>query len=794
MNMMQEKFVPHKIEFIKTAKNIWHIILILIRIVSHYNHTSTLFRQLFLQLYRLSRSSNLASFFFFSTAIGLTNFSTAVEVGPDDGITIQQIDFFIGRGFPAEQADSDWGQVEVNTAILTANTGIPHGYLNIYTDAGWVIQNLIIDPLGPGYPVTYFDLDITPGTPLISLSARIDYSLTPLNQFFDGFRQFFSVESEDFDATGASDEDPEGIGDPPPPKTDPNNPLIGATTKVVLPNLSNLQTAYQQCSTMAVANSLQFLEDSYANISIPNKHDKGIKGDNTLVGQLDSYSGRQADDRIRGKGVKAKPLMEGKFKYLQDNNLTNQFRHSFQGTGLETGTGNFTHAGSTAINRGAKVTWEWICDEIKKGNDVELVYKFSKGKHMVRVFACGITNGKNWLQYAEDSKQTGSKDPNDTKGLITPFAQDIRDMDGDQIINFGSADREIEFAFSEAPVDRKPSTTIKITGSSDIILSTENNNGFAYRSAIYHRWYGTGDTFFNLSTTPVKHDGPVVSKREKGVSNSNTDKNFDPNNSGAYGQTKVKVTSSGGFSNSGAYTDFTYDYVITSSVSTPSVILHPVREKGKIVDPTPLTIGEPGSSLVYTPKIKHGTQIQEADELFTPKTEIMVRFGLGNFSGGDTHPDPEIFWEDPAPAGAFNVFEITIQESTNGDIDAIANLPVSPNPDFSLQFSDTASAIEAAIENANWVKANGIWTLEDNDLPLVDITLLSTNASNTGLDAVIGSFASGDVYAVDNNFFIPAINNSLLIFAFLLTVIVVYSYHSQIDIQHIIKIFSTTKT
>src|SRR3989344_77121 len=78
------------------------------------------------------------------------------------------------------------------------------------------------------------------------------------------------------------------------------------------PNQVNLKAAQNQCVPMSVANSLQYLENSYG-LQIPNNHAAGLKGDNTLVGQLDTEMNRTVTNRRTGSGVWFQPMLDGKF-------------------------------------------------------------------------------------------------------------------------------------------------------------------------------------------------------------------------------------------------------------------------------------------------------------------------------------------------------------------------------------------------------------------------------------------------------------------------------------------------
>ena len=144
----------------------------------------------------------------------------------------------------------------------------------------------------------------------------------------------------EFNAEGVGEQEVTEIGAPQAPNQIVFN-LAGATAKVSQPNVSNLQTAKNQCAPMAVANSLQYLEDRYK-IAIPNDHKKGLNGDDSLVGQLDKKMKRKAGgdtgtDREKGDPVSYKAVLRGKFDYLASNGLSKNLVHKHQGDALDPG-------------------------------------------------------------------------------------------------------------------------------------------------------------------------------------------------------------------------------------------------------------------------------------------------------------------------------------------------------------------------------------------------------------------------------------------------------------------------
>jgi len=386
----------------------------------------------------------------------------SVTVSPGQGVEFQQVDFAFSAISEGDQNDSNWGRVSVDPELLFSSTGISNGSLNIYTDEGWVVQNMPID-LSDAIDtvVTYFCLGLSDshGIDVSTLSAHIEFSSDPTDEFNDGTRSSFSVGDTVWDAEGFGEDQTTDFGAPPPANAVKFDPK-GKTEKHTQPNATNVQAAVNQCFPMAVANSLQYLEDRFG-INVPHDHKVGLKGDNSLVGKLDTEAGREVTSRLKGKGVHVGPMLRGKFSYLNKNGLKEKLVHKHQGRGLPNGQiakGDFTSSGITSKDRGEKVRFNFICNEIKKGEDVELCFSYDVkdkpiGGHAVRVFECGITKGQPWIGYLHDSNQ---KD--DTKGLEN-VRVNILDIDKDGFQNVGAVDREMRFVLSESSKKTTPTPT-----------------------------------------------------------------------------------------------------------------------------------------------------------------------------------------------------------------------------------------------------------------------------------------------------------------------------------------------
>lgn len=424
----------------------------------------------------------------------------AAQIEPGMGVEFQQVDFVFTEVF---LLDSNWGRATADPMVLAESTGIEEGFLNVFTDYGWPVVDLplsIYDGLGP--ITTYFNLGLSvPSQDVTVLYAYVTYSREPYTGYQEGPLIGFPVGTAVWDAEGAGGFTTE-IGEPPPApfRPSPRKIVLYALLNVsassvmqcfpmavanslqylgkscglefplvesniyILPNTANVDAAKMQCFPMAVANSLQYLEDYYG-LSVPHNHVKGLRGDDSLVGQLDTESNRPVISRREGSGVWFTPMLQGKFSYLIKNGLKNRLVHRHQGRGWGNPgnhalpDGDFTSSGITSTDNGATVTWEWICEQIEDGGGIELVFSFDDGNgdptggHAVRVIGyerniLGIYH----IWYVHDSNQS-----DDSDGCETVY-QSVWDTDGDGILNLGSKDWEIRFVLSESIAPSVPTT------------------------------------------------------------------------------------------------------------------------------------------------------------------------------------------------------------------------------------------------------------------------------------------------------------------------------------------------
>ncbi len=378
--------------------------------------------------------------------------SLAVIVSVGSGASFSQISFTWSSGL---EPDSNWAQFDVDIAALTAATGIQQGFINVSTGLGWVVQNVPVNAAS-SYPTTGSHFGLFAGGFQSSLPAYIDFSPNPVSSFIGGTLNPFTLGHVEYDAGGFG-LDPI-TGPPPPPGANVATFSTGASNSLFLqPGHPNVEAAKNQCAPIAVANSLQYLENRFG-VSVPHPHVPGWLKENpggavptSLVGQMDLFMDRIVTSTTVGQGVSATNMLTGMLQYLDTYNLDYLLvRHQGRGFG-DLPSGNITEGSATSIDDGAKVTADWILGQLEMGEDVKIAYKWSTvvegvvktGAHMVQLVAGGRINGTDpWVTYAHDRRQGDNN-----RGLETR-AVHLRDYDNDGILNFGHEDREFIFAVS----------------------------------------------------------------------------------------------------------------------------------------------------------------------------------------------------------------------------------------------------------------------------------------------------------------------------------------------------------
>lgn len=323
------------------------------------------------------------------------------QVVPEQGLTLYQLDL----GFPeAEQPDSSYGLAVVNFGQLAEVSGISQGYLNIFSGLkpdGWVVRNLPIDATSgiPGWS-TMFDLgsegDVSELEILAELSAK------PVVHFTGVPKTVFPVGALPYDAQGRNA----------PRRSVPNRldasvikfEAEGVIDVVFQPGHPSIEQDDNQCGPAAVANSLQWLEDTYEGVEVPDPHRPGI-GDDSLVGKLDDAMNRDPHDTVADQDA-----LNGKISYIDGAGLGDDLDLKHKNRPGESFVPNSDvtvgETTSKADTNAEESLVEWVIGELADGEDVELAIGWDDGGgHWVNLIAGGHVLGVPWVGWVHDADQ-----------------------------------------------------------------------------------------------------------------------------------------------------------------------------------------------------------------------------------------------------------------------------------------------------------------------------------------------------------------------------------------------------
>ena len=392
--------------------------------------------------------------------------SVAMTISPEEGLLFGQLDLLYTN---VQQVDSSYGLVGVDINKLTSYTGISSGYLNISTSSGWIVRNMPVD-LSSGYPGISTLFDLGGEGRIESLEALVDFSATPSVSFPGvGEEMRFHVEDISYNAEGR------GELRTVLPTSSVDTSVIefnlgGLTSSTWQPGHSSIEQDTNQCGPAAVANSLQWLEDTYG-INVPDNHVPGIR-DESLVGQLDQSMGRQPHQTVNDL-----PFMQGKLSYIDDNDLADDLiiKYKDNGTFLPD---MVTEGDATAKEDKSDLSiTEWIHREIDQGENVELAVGWDGGGgHWVDLIGSGKVLGVPWVAWVHDAFQ--GFDDNSTPGNpnddTTAENGGTNWFDGgigwspiidDRLIVFIEGEfkaASVDLAVSESPRIPEPSTTLSL--------------------------------------------------------------------------------------------------------------------------------------------------------------------------------------------------------------------------------------------------------------------------------------------------------------------------------------------
>ncbi|MEZ4475456.1 MAG: hypothetical protein R3F60_32610 [bacterium] len=398
---------------------------------------------------------------------------------------------------------SAWGRVTVDPVQLARVTGEAAGFVSVRTAEGWVALNLPVqtepwreyprDLQGEGgvddvLPVS-FDFSLGAERARRQLDATVVFSDAPLLGKAD-LASLDTLPATPFAVRQVREDLPRGVGTDyaplppdglPPPPENPQialpEPLQGYWARMT-PHPVNIESARNQCASVAIANMLEYMRLTFGSTrgftTAGFAHIKGLLGDTSLVGIMDSFNRRQVTDTCIGNGTDycvdspiQTGLFEGALRFLSMSNDVNRLHVRYQG---DFGDSCAQETDVHVVDDGSEVTFDWICDRIQAGDGVVLTYHRFKvdveaaqgqpiypgmfevitGAHAIRVHGCGMMAGRPFLRVLNDTQQDGMIDDvcEERPGLASQLVY-VEDVDGDGVLNYGdSALKELAFAFA----------------------------------------------------------------------------------------------------------------------------------------------------------------------------------------------------------------------------------------------------------------------------------------------------------------------------------------------------------
>ncbi len=190
----------------------------------------------------------------------------------------------------------------------------------------------------------------------------------------------------------------------------------------------NIQAADFQCGPASVANSLSWLNEIW-NVPLHHSYSLGLGEDGTLVGQLDKKMFRGFVDRRIGSGVNDINFLVGKLNYLLEERICLVVKHQSSEISFDMPVGLPPYE-LNSYSKGPP-SFEFICEEICKGEDVEVGYMYtSGGGHWEKAIGCGHRYGIPFLILQSDLDQN-----DDTRGTEFVRVYDVVDVDNNGTLN-----------------------------------------------------------------------------------------------------------------------------------------------------------------------------------------------------------------------------------------------------------------------------------------------------------------------------------------------------------------------
>ena len=404
------------------------------------------------------------------SALGFVESALAqsIALNTQHGIEFSQLQFATPAGSPTVQT-SDTGLFGVDLIRLRESTGKTNGYVNVSAGGNWIVRNLKVEEESV-FPYSYIGAEFDLGSS-IDVDEFEDMEVVYTDLSLDSSSLTLELSSvtaltiqagEQFIAIGGVPDAPVNSPPSPPDLTDilfGDPTMTDAITQFDHPNI---EASTNQCMPASIANSLQYLENT-TDLEIPHDNVAGLKGDNSLVGQLDTATNRTVISRFSDSNSGTWGI-DGKLTYLAQNGLGGQVQTTHmgeEGTGTDTGDFDVTITvganSATASGLGTSISFQTLFDAMKEGQDCELVYAWPGGAHAVDAVAAGITKGEPWIVHGSDMDQSTDSEGGGPDGFRFEY---LKDTDGDGLLNLNGTNRQLVQVICEKYVPPPPMLTV----------------------------------------------------------------------------------------------------------------------------------------------------------------------------------------------------------------------------------------------------------------------------------------------------------------------------------------------
>jgi len=352
--------------------------------------------------------------------------SNTLNLQQISGIEFFQVDYDWEK---SKYPNSNTGEIVVDIDKVKKATGLKSGYINAYSEQGWIIQNLIYFENSP-YPYISRLFNLGRTGDVKNINIHIAVSAEPVSVFeYSGALPPYPVLDTIYDAEGCN-ESIDILRPQPPPANVPGASDFADSSETFFYRQwehPNVPCGKNQCSPAAYANNLQYLENVFGT---PVDHDLiwGFNGSpsNSLPAVLDIYMDRNAENMTDGDCTGYRNGLNGFVNYTFFEDLPISIKHQ----GIN-GNEDISFQGVTSYGQGTSISTDFIINEIKEGHAVALAWaSFGQagkqtGAHMVQLVAAGKILGVPFIQYLDDKSQ------GDYSSSYTTTQTFIRDWDWD---------------------------------------------------------------------------------------------------------------------------------------------------------------------------------------------------------------------------------------------------------------------------------------------------------------------------------------------------------------------------